>query len=104
MYIAFFIYSLSAVFSKLAAGSKAFSLHFFLCIFGIFAVLAVYAFLWQIVLKNVQLSVAMSNKPVVLIFGTLWAVLIFNEEIGLKFFAGLFLIILGLFIIGFKNE
>lgn len=104
MYVSFFIYSLSSIFSKLASKTDFLSLKYILLFGCVFVILAVYAVLWQQVLKRVELSVAMSNKPVVLIFTTLWAVFFFGEQITIKFIIGMLLIFAGIFIIGVKNE
>lgn len=104
MYVAFFIYSLSGIFSKLASKQDFMSLPYILCFAGVIFILGVYALLWQQVLKKIPLSIAMSNKPVVLVFGTLWAVFFFGEMIGIKFFIGIALICAGLFVIGEENE
>lgn len=79
------------------------SVPYILCLCGIVFVLGVYAVLWQQVLKRVELSIAMSHKPIVLVFGTLWAVCFFGETVGVKFFMGLALIITGLVVIGVKK-
>lgn len=104
MYFSFFIYSLSSVFSKLASSLELFSLPYLLCFCGIIFILGIYAILWQQILKKIELSVAMSHKPIVLVYGTLWAVCFFGETVGAKFFIGLALIITGLVVIGVKSE
>lgn len=104
MYVAFFIYSLSGIFSKFASNQVFLSFQYNLYFVGIIVILGIYAILWQQVLKKIPLSVAMANKPVVLIFTTIWAVLFFHEKINVKFFLGITLIIIGLFIIGAENE
>ena len=104
MYMAFFIYSLSGIFSKLASKHDFLSLPYILCFVGVIFILGFYAILWQQVLKKLPLSIAMSNKPVVLVFGTLWAVLFLGETIDVKFFIGIVLIVVGLFVIGAGNE
>lgn len=100
MYVAFLIYSLSGIISKLASMHTFLSLYYNLCFIGIICVLGIYAFLWQQVLKKIPLSVAMSNKPIVLVLGILWAVLIFDEKITWKLFVGIILILCGILIIG----
>lgn len=52
MYAAFFIYSLSVVFAKLASRLTPLSLPYLLCLGGIIAVMGIYAVLWQQVLRN----------------------------------------------------
>lgn len=104
MYAAFFVYSLAGICSKLASRQVFLSVPYLLCFAGIVAVLGVYAVLWQQVLKKIPLSVAMSNKPVVLIFTTLWAVIFFGEALSIKFFIGIALVFAGLFVIGVEYE
>lgn len=111
MYISFFIYSLSGIFSKLASMQDFMSVKYIFCFGAIIFILGIYAVLWQQVLKKIELSVAMANKPIVLILGTVWAVLFFNEEISTKFVVGMILIFVGILIVSleknkieFKNE
>ena len=84
MYIGFLIYSLSGIFSKIASFKEFFSFDYIICFFGIIIVLGIYALLWQQVLKNIPLSVAMANKPFVLILSIIWSILIFHENLKLK--------------------
>lgn len=100
MYIAYFVYSLSGIFLKLAAGYELFSVPWILYFGVIILILGVYAILWQQVLKEVPLSIAMGNKPIVLILGSIWAIFFFKESVGINFFVGMGLIIIGLCVIG----
>lgn len=77
---------------------------YILCFAVIILILGIYAVLWQQVLKKVELSVAMSNKPLVLILGTVWAVLFFNEEISIKFVVGMILIFVGILIVSLEKK
>ena len=104
MYISFFIYSLSSIFSKIASQRDFLSFGYIICFCCVFLILSIYAILWQQVLKKIELSVAMSNKPIVLILATIWAVLFFGEQITFKFIIGLVMIFVGIFGIGVRNE
>ena len=104
MYFAFFIYSLSGIISKLASHYAFLSFSYIVYFSVIVLILGVYALLWQQVLKQIPLSVAMSNKPIVLILGIIWAILFFKEIISLKFIIGVFFILCGILIIGFSNN
>jgi drug/metabolite transporter (DMT)-like permease len=104
MYVGFIIYSFSGVFSKIASTYDITSFPYILCFSGIIFILGVYAILWQQVLKQIQLSVAMANKPITLVLNILWAVFFFHEQIGIKFFIGFILITLGLVIVLIDNE
>ncbi|MBQ3671746.1 MAG: EamA family transporter [Treponema sp.] len=98
MYAAFFVYSTSSVFSKLASMQDFLSPLYFLCFSMVMFSMAAYAFLWQIVLKSVPLSVAMANKPIALIFAILWSVVLFHESIEIKTVVGSALVLCGTFI------
>lgn len=104
MYVSFFIYSLSGILIKIASQTVFLSSKYTLCFIGVFFILAIYSVLWQQVLKRIELSVAMSNKPIVLILATIWAVLFFGEQITIKFIIGLVMIFVGIFVIGVRNE
>ncbi|MDD7451840.1 MAG: EamA family transporter [Treponema sp.] len=104
MYISFFIYSFSGIFSKIASTQEFLSLKYIFCFGAIIMILGIYAVLWQQILKKIELSVAMSNKPLVLILGTVWAVLFFNEEISTKFVVGMILIFVGILIVSLEKK
>lgn len=100
MYFAFFIYSLSGILSKLASHQVFMSPLYLLYFCGLIITMILFSFFWQQILKEIPLSVAMSNKPVVLIFSLFWAVLLFNERLSIKSILGIVFIILGIFVIG----
>ena len=70
----------------------------------IILLLFVYAVIWQQVLKKIDLSIAMSFKPLVLIFNFLWAYFLFNEKITINVFIGFIVILIGIIILVYKNE
>lgn len=98
------VYSLSSVFSKKASLCELFSWQYFVYIFVVFLIMGIYALLWQQILKRFKLSVAMSYKPITLIFSAVFAYFMFNEAITLKMLCGMILILIGIFVIGCKNE
>ena len=103
MYVAFFIYSISSILTKVASSQKFLSWQYILCFAGVIFVLGIYAILWQQVLKGVPLSFAMANKPVALVFGLLWAFLIFKDQFTWKMAVGIVLILAGVVLIGIKG-
>ena len=104
MYISFFIYSLSSIFSKIASKQDFLSMKYILCFAVIILILEIYAVLWQQILKKIELSVAMANKPIVLVLTLIWAKLFFNEEISIKVLIGIFLIFSGIVIISLNHR
>ena len=69
-----------------------------------FCVLFLYAIGWQQILKRVDLSVAYANKSVALIWGLLWGLLFFKENINVKSVIGALVIIVGIIIISIKDK
>lgn len=91
--------SLSGVCSKKAALQTEFA-DFALWYLGVLVIMAVYAVIWQQILKKLPLTVAYANKPVSLIWGIVWGKAIFGEKItwnmivgGLIIFAGIYLVV-----------
>jgi len=98
LYLAFFIYSLASVFSKIASQQS--SLWKVFLLIGIeILFLAVYALLWQQVLKRFQLGVAISNKGITVIFSLMWSAVIFKEQISIQNILGAVIIILGIWVV-----
>ncbi len=95
----FFIYSISSVVSKFASGKELFSPEF-IFLYGLdVLILGVYALLWQQVIKKFELSVAYANKAVTLLWTLLWSIFLFHEQITLWKGAGIFLVMIGIFIL-----
>lgn len=96
LHFMFFIYSTSGIFGKIAATQNWCSIPFMVCYAGVIGVLIIYAIGWQQVIKHLPLSVAFVNKPVVIIWGMLWASTIFGEHITVRNIIGVVLIVLGI--------
>lgn len=97
--IVFFIYSINSVVAKFASAQEPFSLNFIL-LYGLeLCVLGVYAFLWQQLIKRMELSVAYSNKAVVLLWAMVFGALLFKEQITLTKVAGILLVIVGIVVL-----
>ena len=72
----------------------------FLTFFGLeFVLLAVYAVLWQQMIKRFELSVAYANRSMAVLWSMLWAVLVFHDEITVKNIIGVLLVTVGTVII-----
>lgn len=97
--IVFFIYSINSVVAKFASAQEPFSLNFIL-LYGLeLCVLGVYAILWQQLIKRMELSVAYSNKAVVLLWAMFFGALLFKEQITLTKVAGILLVIAGIVVL-----
>ncbi len=93
--LALLIYSLSTVAANMASKYDFLSLQYIL-FFGLeFVILAVYAVLWQQIIKKFELSVAYANKAVTLLWSMLWNFLIFSQGITPGKVAGVLLVMAG---------
>jgi drug/metabolite transporter (DMT)-like permease len=61
-------------------------------------ILAVYAILWQQVIKKFQLSIAYSNKSMMLLWSMLWNFLIFSQGITPWKVVGVLLVVAGVIV------
>ena len=81
LHILLIVYSLSAVCSKLASGTEFLSFSFCLLYGIVLFLLALYAILWQQIIKHLPLTFAYANKAVTVVWGILWGQLLFGESI-----------------------
>lgn len=89
------VYSLSDVCSKTAAGAPFMSfrfLFFYGCVLGL---LGVYAICWQQVIRRLPLTVAFANRAVTVVWGIVWGVLFFREQVSPLRLVGAALIMAG---------
>ena len=89
------IYSLNTVAAKFVAREPWFSLKFFLFYAIEFAMLAIYAILWQQVIKKVELSVAYANKAMTLLWSLLWGTFLFQEGVTVTKVIGVVFVVAG---------
>lgn len=70
------------------------------CALGI---LGIYAGLWQQALKYIPLTTAFMFKSVTVIYGMIFAHILFKEEITVNNVAGVALIVAGIIVLGWKT-
>ena len=98
------IYTLSTVFAKFASGQEFMSFKFILYYGLEMLILAVYAVVWQQLIKKFDISVAYANKAMGLLWSIVWAILIFNETITIKNVIGVIIVIIGTMIVNSEDE
>lgn len=98
------IYSFCSVFSKFAAQAEFLSFNFILFYGLMLIVLAIYALLWQQVLKTMPLTTAFANKAIVIVWGMLWGEIIFAEQIKWQMILGSVIIFLGIVLVVTDSE
>lgn len=98
------VYSLSTVAGKLASEHPFLSFKYML-FFGLeFVILALYAIIWQQIIKKFQISIASANKAVTLLWSMLWNFLLFSTGITPWKVAGVILVIVGVVIMNMDNS
>ncbi len=99
LHIMFMLFSLGAVASKTAANSEFLSLRF-LFFYGIVLVgLAIYAIVWQQMLKRLPLVTAYANKAVTVVWGIIWGRVFFGEAVTPRKVIGAIIVISGVCIV-----
>lgn len=104
LHLLLFINTFGSVCSKMAARRPVFSLPFFVLYGTMLLILAIYAVFWQQIIKKMPLSTAYLNKPVAMLWGILWGVLIFDEQVTFKMLAGAIVTIAGIIMVVRSNE
>lgn len=102
--IAFFIYSLSSMFSKKAMYDNPSFTHIIVFYLLSVCMLGIYAIIWQQVLKTLDLSVAFANKGITIIWGIFWGIIVFNEKVTFGMIIGAIIVIIGIVIMMYNKE
>lgn len=98
------VYSLSTVAGKLASEHPFLSFKYIL-FFGLeFVILAVYALIWQQMIKKFQISVASANKAITLLWSMLWNFLLFSTGITPWKVVGVLFVIAGVVIMNMGTD
>lgn len=100
--LAFF--SISGIFSKMAANAKFLSFEFCCYYFVIIVILGLYAVVWQQIIKQMPLTVAYANRAVIVVWGIIWGILFFNESITIGQLIGAAVIIAGIILYSMDTE
>lgn len=93
------IYTISGVMAKMASVSVDEPLRMLLFLGLEFVILAVYAVLWQQMIKRFELSVAYANRSMAILWSMIWAVLFFRDEITMKNILGVLIVLAGTIIV-----
>lgn len=88
-------YSLSGIFSKLASSQPFLSFEFVALYGCMLLVLFVYAIAWQQIIKRLPLSVAFANKAVTVVWGIVWGLLFFHEQVTANMVVGATIVMAG---------
>lgn len=104
LFFAVAIYSCCSLCNKFASAYPVMSKEFILLYGTSLVILAIYAVLWQFVLKRFELSVAYAAKPFSTILSMLWGVFLFDEPVSWNMIVGAVLIIIGMQVVVSDHE
>lgn len=99
---AIFLLSLGGIAAKKAAAFPIISINFLIYYSVEIVIIAIYAALWQQIIKKFELSVAYLNKGSLIIWTFIWAVLFFGETVQVYNVLGAILVISGIVMV-FRN-
>lgn len=104
LHILLLVYSLGGICSKFAGKEDFLSLRF-VALYGLLLLdLAVYALVWQHILKKIPLTVAYCNKAVGIIWGMMWGVIVFGETLTLTNIIGAVVVLAGVVLMVSDDE
>ena len=96
------IYASTSIFTKMASQSDFMTLPYVLWLTGAVGVMAVYAVLWQQIIKRMDLSVAYMFKGTSLLFVLLLSIILFGETITVCNVIGAALIVGGIVLFAYE--
>jgi len=100
LHIMFFFFSISSVLGKYASYEDFVSLNFILLFGASIAIMFFYSIAWQFILQRTSLVMAYSNRGIVVIWGIVWGVLLFDDILNFATIAATLIIIAGIALVG----
>ena len=97
------LYSTGGIISKMAGGHAFLSLPFILLYGAEILILAFYAIGWQQFIKRMPLSAAYANKAVTVVWGCIWGILVFHEQLTPGKAIGALLVLCGVALYGYAD-
>lgn len=104
LHIMLMLYSVSGIFSKLAAQEAFLSFRFCFFYGGIILLLGLYAIGWQQIIKRLPLTTAFANKAVSVVWGIIWGCFIFKESITVGKIIGAILVVSGVVLYAYSDN
>ena len=104
LHIILALFSVSGIFSKLAAGEDMLSMRWIMFYGVILFILFVYAIAWQQIIKKMPIVTAYANKAVMVIWGIVWGYIFFGEPVTVQKIIGAVIIIAGVYFVVTGDE
>ena len=103
LHLTVMLFSFTSVYSKAASGfynrGGLTSPMLYLFLFLMLLNCALYAVIWQKVIKKFELNVAYANRTVYLIWSQIWAVIIFHENLSVNNIIGMIIVFIGVLVV-----
>ncbi len=104
LHIELLILSLSGVCSKMAAQNQFLSTWWLFWYALVILNLGVYAIVWQQIIKYLPLTTAYANKAIGIVWGILWGIVIFGEQLKWNMIVGAVIVIIGVIVVVKSDE
>ena len=104
LHLLMLLMSFGGVSSKMAASEKFLSPKWILLYGALLLVLMIYAVFWQQILKYLNLGIAYACRSVTVVWGMVWGVLLFNEQLTARQIIGGVLVIAGVILVASGKE
>ena len=104
LHIELLVLSLSGICSKLAAQNQFLSFWWIFWYALAILNLGVYAIVWQQIIKHLPLTTAYANKAIGIVWGILWGLIIFGEQIKWNMIVGAMIVIAGVILVVKSDE
>lgn len=104
LHIELIIASLSGVCSKMAAQHQFMSFWWIFWYALVILNLGVYALAWQQIIKHLPLSTAYANKAITIVWGILWGIVFFGEQLKWNMLVGAAIVIIGVIVVVKSDE
>lgn len=104
LHILFLIYSLTGIISKVISRYPFLSIQYCLGYVLIVGIMAGFTLAWQMILKKEQLSDVYMYKAMTIVWGNVFGVLIFHEQLSLSACVGVLFILAGIYFVGRTTE
>lgn len=104
LHIELLLFSLGGICSKMAAQNEFLSFWFIFWYGLVILNLGIYAIVWQQIIKHMPLTTAYANKAITIVWGILWGLLIFKEQIRWNMIVGALIVICGIIVVVKADE
>lgn len=99
LHILLAIFSMSGICSKMAAQNQFLSFWFIFWYALVILDLGIYAIVWQQIIKHLPLTTAYANKAITIVWGIVWGVIFFGEQIKWNMIVGAVIVIAGVLLV-----